>query len=59
MRTTSFNFNFKEESWTKTLGVQWKPKNDQLHYMVQVTKPLRSYSKRKVAYELAKICDPL
>lgn len=59
MQATSHNFNFKEEISTKTLGVRWKPKEDQLHFLVQVATPLSSCTKRKVVSEMARLFDPL
>lgn len=59
MRATDHNFNLKDEVTTKTLGVCWKPMEDQFHFMVQVAKPLSSCTKRTVVSEMSRLFDPL
>lgn len=59
MQSTNHNFNPKDDVTTKTLGVCWKPREDQFHFKVQVAKPLSSCTKRKVVSEMSRLFDPL
>lgn len=59
MRATSHDLNFHEDNSTKTLGVRWRPKEDQLHYIIQLTEPLSKITKRIVVSEMSRLFDPL
>lgn len=59
LRATSSDFSFQDDHSTKTLGVRWKPKEDRLHYKVQVMEPLTRMTKRNIVSEISRLFDPL
>ncbi|XP_075167640.1 uncharacterized protein LOC142239748 [Haematobia irritans] len=54
----SLDFTTEDTNYTKTLGLAWLPKADQLKVKVNLT-PIRSVTKRTVTSDLAHIFDPL
>ncbi|XP_075150685.1 uncharacterized protein LOC142224785 [Haematobia irritans] len=54
----SLDFSTDDTNYTKTLGLAWLPKADQLKVKVNLA-PIRSVTKRTVTSDLARIFDPL
>ncbi|CAI6345782.1 unnamed protein product [Macrosiphum euphorbiae] len=59
LRATNSDLSFQDDHSTKTLGIRWKPKADQLHYKVQVMTPLTRMTKRTIVSEISRLFDPL